>query len=112
MPPYRAETTSDPVRSLSRPKLEMTNEGNGSPDHEPQSLSRSISQTVLVADVLGHTVCRDCNNHHAGAHLTDMLYAICYCIQASGENAPDWIELGRLRENNKVPERSDYSRRD
>jgi hypothetical protein len=78
---------SDPVRSLSCPKLEMTNEGNGSPDREPQSPSRSISQTVSVADVLGHTVCRDSNNYH-------------------------WIELGRLREKNKVPERSDYSRRD
>ena len=87
MQPYRAETTSDPVRSLSCPKLEVTDEGNGSPDREPQSPSRSISQTVLVADVLGHTVCRDSNNYH-------------------------WIELGRLRENNKVPERSDYSRRD
>src|ERR1700730_15640256 len=49
MPPYRAETTSDLVRSLSRPKLETTNEGNGSPDREPQSPSRSISQTVSVA---------------------------------------------------------------
>ena|SRR5258708_682931 len=45
---------------------------------------------------------------------TDVLSAICHCdcIQASGENAPNWIELGRLRENNKVPERGDYSRRD
>ncbi len=41
-----------------------------------------------------------------------LLSAICDCIQASGENAPNWIELGRLRENNKVPERGDYSRRD
>jgi hypothetical protein len=38
-----------------------------------------------------------------------LLFAICYCIRASGEKAP---ELGRLRENNKVPERADYSRRD
>jgi hypothetical protein len=87
MPPYRAETTSDPVRSLSRRKLEITNEGIDSPDREPQSPSRSISQKVSVADVLGQTVYRDCNNYH-------------------------WIELGRLRENNKVPERSDHSRRD
>jgi hypothetical protein len=50
MQPYRAETTSDPVRSLSCPKLEVTDEGNGSPDREPQSPSRSISQTVSVAN--------------------------------------------------------------
>jgi hypothetical protein len=27
---------------------------------------------------------------------TDLLSAIRYCIRASGENAPDWIKLGRL----------------
>jgi len=111
MPPYRAETTSDPARSLSCPKLEMTNEGNGSPDREPQPPSRSISQTVSVADVLGQTVYRDSNNHHAGRILPVcyLLSAICYCIQASGENAPDWMQLGRLRKYSKVPDCTDYS---
>src|SRR5258708_358177 len=83
---------SDPVRSLSCPKLEMTNEGNGSPDREPQSPSRSISQTVSVADVLGHTVCRDSNNHHAGAHPTDLLYSIRYLLLHSSL----WRECARL----------------
>jgi hypothetical protein len=62
----------------------MTNEGNGSPGREPQLPSRSISQTVSVADVLGHTVGRDSNNHH-------------------------WAQLGRLREYSKVPDCTDYS---
>jgi hypothetical protein len=105
----------------------MTNEGNSLPDREPQSPSRSISQTVLVADVLGQTVYRDSNNHHAGrilpvcyllsaicyllSAICYLLSAICYCIQASGENAPDWMQLGSLREYSKVPDCSDYSGR-
>jgi hypothetical protein len=64
----------------------MTNEGNGSPDHEPQSPSRSISQKVSVADVLAHTVSRNSDNHH-------------------------WMHLTRLREHSKVPDCTDYSRR-
>jgi hypothetical protein len=72
----------------------MTNEGIDSPYREPQSPSRSISQKVSVADVLGQTVGRDSNNHHAGAHPTDLLSAIGYWLLHSS------------------PERADYSRRD
>src|SRR5260221_5252128 len=58
----------------------MANEGIGSPDREPQSTSRSISQKVSVPDVLGQTVCWDSNNHHAGAHPNR--FAICYWLSA------------------------------
>jgi hypothetical protein len=93
----------------------MANEGIDSPDREPQSPSRSISQKVSMADVLGQTVCRDSNNRQAGA--CPYRFAICYLLFAIAfeplaRMPPDWIELGRLRENNKVPERGDYSRRD
>jgi hypothetical protein len=75
----------------------------GSPDREPQSPSRSISQTVSVADVLGQTVYRDSNNHHAGRILPVcyLLSAICYLLFAIAfkplaRMRPIWMQLGRL----------------
>jgi hypothetical protein len=93
----------------------MANEGIDSPDREPQSPSRSISQKVSMADVLGQNCLPGFQQPPSGSVSLPICYllsAIGYCIRASDENAPDWIELGRLRENNKVPERGDYSRRD
>ena len=68
--------------------------------------NRTVAATGYNAGKRGHR-----QNGCSGTHtiIGYLLLAIGYCIRASGENAP---ELGRLRENNKVPERADYSRRD
>jgi hypothetical protein len=71
----------------------MANEGIDSPDREPQSPSRSISQKVSMADVLGQTVCGDFNNRPAGASPYDLLSAIRYLLLHSSL----WRECARAR---------------